>query len=473
MLEGLEISEVSLSYVLANNDAFRIDSSYFQKTFLEAERTIRGKFSKTLLNSGAELRSFGAYSLNNEVQYLDHGVPFVRGVNMKKGRISFSNLIYISEVAHSLLWKSEVKPAMVLLSMSGSIGDVAIASKKWKYPINSNQDIAKIDTAGKINPYFLYAFLASSYGQNYLLREARGSVQQHVFLSQIERFEIPVFSNQFDSSIQRAIERSDDLLGSSEFEFSTAEKSLLTSIDIAKFEVSLEPVNIKSFSQSFANTGRLDAEHYQPKYEELHKALSSKNKVFRLGDCLSFNQRGSQPDYADTGLRVINSKHVQRGEVLIDDTRFAVLPDKDNAVFIEQGDVLINGTGVGTIGRAAPYLHKQRALPDNHVTVLRTDAMSPICLAMYLNSIAGQMQVDQHFKGSSGQIELYPADIANFWCPEIDKATQAKIDALAQSSFELKAKSERLLEAAIRAVEIAIEQDEATGMAHLKSAMSA
>lgn len=77
------------------------------------------------------------------------------------------------------------------------------------------------------------------------------------------------------------------------------------------------------------------------------------------------------------------------------------------------------------------------------------------------------MQVEQHFKGSSGQIELYPADIANFWCPEIKKATQKKIDALAQSSFELKAKSERLLQAAKRAVEIAIEQDDAAGLAYL------
>jgi len=166
-------------------------------------------------------------------------------------------------------------------------------------------------------------------------------------------------------------------------------------------------------------------------------------------------------------VAVVNSKHVQRGQVNMGDTGFANLPDKTNAVIIQQGDVLMTGTGVGTIGRAAPCLHPEKALPDNHVTVLRTDAMSPICLALYLNSIAGQYQVDQHFKGSSGQIELYPADIANFWCPELDQSTQQKIDKLAQQSLTLKAQSTRLLEAAKRAVEIAIEQDEAAGMAYL------
>lgn len=165
MLEGLEISEVRLSYVLSSNDTFRIDSNFFQKEFIHAELVIRGKKALTLAARGAVLRSFGAYSLNNQVEYLDEGVPFIRGVNMKKGRISFSNLICISEEANSLLWKSEVKPGMVLLSMSGTIGDVALASKNWAYPINSNQDIAKIDTLEKLILIFYTLFCFQNLGK--------------------------------------------------------------------------------------------------------------------------------------------------------------------------------------------------------------------------------------------------------------------------------------------------------------------
>lgn len=309
--------------------------------------------------------------------------------------------------------------------------------------------------------------MLSKFGQNYLLREARGSVQQHVFLSQIEKFEIPTFSSVFDVEIQKTIENSDELLSNSEAEYIQGENFLLDAMGLQDFFPLPSTVSIKSFNNSFGRTGRLDAEHYQSKYEELYKALAKNNHVFKLGDCLSFNQRGTQPDYAEEGLPVVNSKHVQRGHVNMGDNRFATMPDNTNAAVIKQGDVLMNGTGVGTIGRAAPYLHAADALPDNHVTVLRTAAFSPICLALYLNSIAGQYQVDQHFKGSSGQIELYPTDIANFWCPELDIATQKKIDKLAQQSFTLKAQSERLLEAAKRSVEIAIEQDEAAGMAYL------
>jgi len=112
---------------------------------------------------------------------------------MKNGRVDFSDVLYINSAANKILYKSAIKPETVLLSMSGSIENVALASKKLKYPINSNQDIAKIHTKGKINPYYLYSFLSGKFGQNFLKREARGSVQQHVFLSQIENLEVPLF----------------------------------------------------------------------------------------------------------------------------------------------------------------------------------------------------------------------------------------------------------------------------------------
>ena len=196
--------------------------------------------------------------------------------------------------------------------------------------------------------------------------------------------------------------------------------------------------------------------------------IAETHQLVSLGSIVTCNQRGTQPDYADEGLPVINSKHVREGEVLLSDNRLATVPDKDNALVIQTGDVLINGTGVGTIGRSAPYLHEQDALPDNHVTVLRTNKLNPIFLSVYLNSIAGKYQVDKYFKGSSGQIELYPKDIDCFYVPLVDEVIQTKIDTLVRQSFSLKAESERLLEIAKHAVEVAIEQDEQAALVYIQ-----
>ena len=105
------------------------------------------------------------------------------------------------------------------------------------------------------------------------------------------------------------------------------------------------------------SSDRLDAEYYQPKFDQLIERLKEKVELTPLRDLLTLNQRGKQPTYIENeenyqlGLTVINSKHVREGEVLFTDNRCAYLPDTANPLTIQTDDVLINGTGVGTIGR--------------------------------------------------------------------------------------------------------------------------
>jgi len=138
-------------------DAGRMDAEYYKKEYIFDKNLITQLPNDKLKNLTKSILSFGAYSLNNFVEYQDKGVPFIRVANMKDGRIDFSDMRYITESVHQLLWKSAVKPETVLVCMVGSIGEIAITSKKCKYPINSNQNIAKIQTNQKINPYF-YTF---------------------------------------------------------------------------------------------------------------------------------------------------------------------------------------------------------------------------------------------------------------------------------------------------------------------------
>lgn len=466
LLKGLEISEVSWSYANTNNDILRIDGEYFQKQHLIDESLRRKRNYCSLGGMGAQVRSFGAYSLNNEVEYLEAGVPFIRGVNMKGGRVTFSDMLYIRKEAHELLWKSEVKEGMILLSMSGTIGDVAIATASWPYPINSNQDIAKIDTKGACSPYVLYAFLLSRYGQGYLRREARGSVQQHVFLSQIEQLEVPVFGAKLVDSIKDIIERSDSSHVQKESELRVAESVLLRSLGMENWQAP-EPLSYVRQSSDAFMSGRLDAQHFQPRFKALTDFIDATGQGARLGDWLSENQRGKQPQYAADGLQVVNSKHVLRGEVRLDEgNRYATFSDED--LLIHQGDVLMNGTGVGTIGRAAPYLHADAAVPDNHVTILRPlKGLDAVYLSVFLNSMAGQWQVEQRLRGSSGQIELYPNDIAQFRVWLAPASVQAKIRRAVEKSHEQKQLAAQFLDAAKRAIEIAIEDGEAKAISFL------
>jgi len=74
-------------------------------------------------------------------------------------------------------------------------------------------------------------------------------------------------------------------------------------------------------------------------------------------------------------------------------------------------------------------------------------------------------------RDAGGSIILHwrVGEIENVVVPLVNMPTQTKIAALVKESFSLKAESERLLDVAKRAVEIAIEQDEDAGMAYIEA----
>jgi len=470
-LEGLEISEVYYSYVKKSNLIFRYDSNFFLKEFIKNENLIRNKKHSTLKEIGVSLLSFGAYSLNNDVEYVDSGVPFIRGINMKKGRIDFSNIIYISEKANALLWKSEVKPETVLLSMSGTIGDVAIASKKWNYPINSNQDIAKIHTDNKINPYYLFSFLLSKYGQNYLRREARGSVQQHVFLSQMEMFEIPLFKNEFIIKIQKIVELSERLLANSQQSYTQAETLLLETLGLKDFKPSNDPVNIKSFKESFAASGRLDAEYYQLKYEDYLKLIRSYSKGFKpLDEICHIKDNNFNPSEKIEYKYIELANIGKSGEVTGCTIDYgSELPSRARRR-VNTNDVIISSIE-GSLGSCA-LINKEfdNALCSTGFYILTSSTLNPESLLVLFKSEPMQNILK---KGCSGTIltAIGKPELLKIPIPIIESTIQKSIQELVKESSVLRLKSEQLLELAKTAVEKAIEENEELALQYIEKSL--
>lgn len=457
-MEGLEISIVPFSYVLEKSDICRFDSFFYSKNFLYEENLIEKHSNKSLKELNAKLLSFGAYSLNNLVEYKNTGIPFIRGVNMKNGILDFSDVIYIDDFAHKLLWKSEVKPEMILLSMSGTIGDVAIAMPQFKYPMNSNQDIAKIDLRNcNINPYFVYAYLCSQYGQNFLKREARGSVQQHVFLSQIENLSIPIFSDTFQSKIESLVKSAHAKLEESKSLYSQAEDLLLGELGLKDWRQKNTLHTTKKFSD-FAQSGRLDAEYYQPKYDDLFEKLSCLN-CKRLGKIVSIKKSfdpGSDA-YQETGIpfiRVsdISKDGIEKTELHLSPIDFDIpelKPKKDTILFSKDGSI-----GIAYKVQSDLNVFTSGAL----LHLVTTDSsILPDYLTLVLNSVVVKLQAERDSNGAIIQ-HWKPSDIENVIIPILPESIQTKIASLIQQSFECKAQSKQLLEDAKRMVEAEIEK---------------
>lgn len=195
----------------------------------------------------------------------------------------------------------------------------------------------------------------------------------------------------------------------------------------------------------------IEPEFHQEKYVGAVERAASHKGAFQLGDAKNLARaigRGRQPAYADddsdpdtleyegmmtaTGARLDSAKSTRNVCALKSNCvrdgfiDFDLARSVDRAFFTKHGaragvkehDLLINSTGDGTIGRVAVYNKTFPTVVDGHITIVRfKDANLAWYSAAYLLSDEGQRQIYRYINGSSGQVEIYPQDIARIWVP--------------------------------------------------------
>ena len=130
-----------------------------------------------------------------------------------------------------------------------------------------------------------------------------------------------------------------------------------------------------------------------------------------LGDLTSFLKRGITPTYDDDaeGL-VINQKCIRESRVNLEFGRHQSKEVKPERL-LQRGDVLVNSTGEGTLGRVAQLKTPlSNCTVDTHVTIVRPDKS----VATHYFGLA-VMDWEPRFstmgKGATNQTELSPATI--------------------------------------------------------------
>ncbi len=461
-MKGLEIVEQRFSQL---ERTWRLDAEFFQPKHVTVERALATKQCLPL-SVVASVSDGNHFSISES--FVDDGIPYYRGQDVVGNFfIEQATPKTISKTAfmQPTMVRSHLKQGDVLLSIVGTVGETSLV--KTDELATCSCKLAILRPKG-IAPGYLAAYLSSALGYSLTTRWKRGAVQMGLLLEDMDQLPVPRLSLSLEQHVSSAVELAFQALATSRRSLTLAESNMLDALGMQNWKAP-EPLSyVRSSSEAFA-AGRLDAQHFLPKYKLLTDHIDATGDGRRLGNCLRTIQRGKQPDYAEHGLQVINSKHVLRGEVRLDDDNRLAAHTEDDCL-IQPGDVLMNGTGVGTIGRCAPYLHSVKAIPDNHVTILRPNPeLDAVYLSVFLNSMAGQWQVEQRLRGSSGQIELYPGDISAFTVWLAPAAVQSNIRHLVLRSFEQKQRATQLLDAAKRAVEIAIEDSEAAAMDYLES----
>lgn len=401
-------------------------------------------------------------------------IRFVKTDNLRENKIVDVFADYLTVEGNDEIKSSALKTDDVIVTIIGATFDVVGRSaivRDAHLPANINQNIALIrPDRSKINPTYLNAYLNTKYGRGSLHHHSRQTEQVNLNCREVERMLVPLF-NLLETGVETLSTKADEAVEKASLIYVKAETLLLNTLGMANFSPSAEAINVKSFKDSFAATGRLDAEYYQPKYEDYEHAVLNHSEGFTtIAAEFDLVKETSKRDKSAYNYIEIGDVNVGDGGASFNRLDVEELPANAKQE-VRRGDLLISKVRPNRGAVAIIDFDDTDLIVSGAFTVLREKADSVFSNETLKVLLRTPIYRDWMLKFNIGT--QYPVirdeDILSLPVPFIDEKTQEKIAYLVKESFSLKAESERLLDVAKRAVEIAIEQDEYAGMAYIET----
>lgn len=187
------------------------------------------------------------------------------------------------------------------------------------------------------------------------------------------------------------------------------------------------PKNLKSISKSLI----LEHKNVSLDLKSLigGSGVEGKFQYVQISSVTSMVKRGITPKYSEEGITVINQRCIRNHRIDFSLAR-KHSPDREfrNEKFLKNGDVLINSTGVGTLGRVAQYFGDDDvATVDSHVTIVRLDSDRFDLEYFGLAVIGLENEISESGHGSTGQTELSRTVVEEMFIPMPDLHEQREI----------------------------------------------
>lgn len=325
--------------------------------------------------------AMGPFGSNIKVDcFVDKGIPVLNGSNLEGFELSEKSFRYVTEEKADSLKKANAYKGDVVITHRGTLGQIVYipqTAQRDRYVISQSQFRVKCNK--KVLPeYFVYYF--------------HTPIGQHKLLSNASQVGVPALAR--PSSTFQKIE-----------------------IEIPDLETQKKVVKLIGSLQTRIKTNAEINENLQQQAAAIFRSW--------FVDCVPFGgtapdewenvtlegitalvSRGITPKYADdTDQIVINQKCIRNHMI---DLSFALShrPKVINDKWLRFGDLLINSTGDGTLGRAAQVWFQPHNLTvDSHVTIVRPAAEN---MTFYIGLWGTQheREIESLHTGSTGQTEL-------------------------------------------------------------------
>lgn len=331
------------------------------------------------------------------------GTPLIKAGDLASNSINPNPEFRITPDKHFEYRRTELAGGELLISLVGDVGRCALVPPSmagW----NAARAVAVLRFQSQTDAAFVRACLMSPPFQHLMRAWSTTTVQATLNLKEIRQIPLPwPPSNQRDA-IAHILGTLDDKI-----ELNRRRNQTLEAMARALFKdwfIDFGPVRAKMEGRE----PYLPADLWQLFPDRLDDEGKPEGwEVAELGDVTTELRRGVSPSYLESGgVRVLNQKCIRNREINLGPARrHDPSKRKIEGRVIMAGDILVNSTGVGTLGRTAQLWRiDEPTVVDSHVSVVRpnTDIVS-ICY-LGLNLTGREAEIEMLGEGSTGQTEL-------------------------------------------------------------------
>jgi restriction endonuclease S subunit len=438
----------------------RIDAEHYSPRFVPVlSQLAQLKTVKLRRTLSEPVKTGHTPSTKNSAYYNSDVVKFVKTDNLREDRIDTDNVQFLSELGNSEIAASELRADDVIVTIIGATEEIIGRAARIHDDLgraNINQNVALIRS--RIPAGYLTVFLNSHYGREQLIWLSRQTGQVNLNCREVEELSIPLFSDKFIASIHDLNNQRHRLLFDSAKIYSQAEQLLLSEIGLQNWKPSHTLTYVKNYSQT-VQTQRMDAEHFQPKFDEIAHYISAYNPqrlsklATQIFETVNFDE---QQKYRYIEISDVNTSN---GEVGYTEREVKDLPPNAK-IKVKGGELIVSKVRPtrGAIG-IVPDECRDNGVCSSAFVVLDIPSPTKEFLQVYLRSVIGKALLEQPCKGTS-----YPTiddiDVKALPIPMISNQVQEKISELVSQSRLARREAKIILEKAKRAVVIAIEENE-------------
>jgi restriction endonuclease S subunit len=385
--------------------------------------------------------------------YFRRGIPVIKLRNISNYFLEFNNADYIPEDSYSEYIQPKRGDILITATGEGTIGRVGIFEDDIKCIVTAEVMIVR---PKRINPYFLFAYLRSSYGRYQLERFARGSTgQTHLYSKDVALIPVPQISEGLQKEIEELVKQAHQKKKLADEKYEEAEKSLYELLGFDKINLEFEK-SFEAQSKEVFSSDRYDPEYQQPKYKKIIDILNKSGfEVKKLVRVVNVSTKKINPKANPTK----KIKYVELGDInpsTGEIESFSELygyeaPSRARMV-IKSGDILVASLSgsLDNIGIVPQELGGEVA-STGFLVINSENYLSEFLFLLFRSEIM-KKQLEQKTAGTI-MTAVPRSVVGDLLVPIVPRQEQENIAELIKQSFSLRKEAKQLLDEATKRVE--------------------